>query len=535
MPLVSIIILTYNRATYLLEALDSVFAQSYTNFEILILDDGSTDDTRIKVERLNYTKIQYFFFPHSGNIMRLRNEGIKRTKGDYIAFLDSDDLWLPTKLARQVSLLEQDSSLAMTFSNVEEFNQKAFLRKGIYHKTASNLFLSVLSGESPIYPSSVLIRKKIIDELGFFDEASKTGETHYFLKLIRQFPIHQDFIILTKIRKHPTNITHSLEEQAYEEMLNSIRFFWKKNALSNKDLKNLNSLYYYRFASLLLEKKQYRKAFHVWHKGFKTNLFKVKWSKFLFKLFLATLKAKSKATTKRLLRWTCSNYLEKRRFEKTRSFYAQFLKKGDLCFDIGANEGLKTNIFLSLGANVIAVEPQHDCCVKIKEQFPVHPNLRIIEKAIGSAAGEMEMFISTYDKISSLSTQFVHHYESFGELKWPDKRVVKVTTLDMLIEEYGLPQFCKIDVEGFEMEVFRGLTHVLPNLSFEFNKPFKSNAVHCIDWLTQQHHYVFNYAIYENPHLELGDWISGEEMKIVLLNMDEKILTGDVYAKLNIV
>ena len=115
--LVSAIIPTYNSVNYISEAINSVLNQTYKNCEIIVVDDGSTDNTRKTVE--NYIrkyphKIKYFYQENKGP-SAARNKGIKEARGNYIAFLDSDDLWLPDKLEKQISLFMKDVSLKLTY------------------------------------------------------------------------------------------------------------------------------------------------------------------------------------------------------------------------------------------------------------------------------------------------------------------------------------------------------------------------------------------------------------------------------------
>ena len=113
--LVSIIVPTYNRGNLIGETIQSVIDQSYKNWELIIVDDGSTDDTKKRVEEFKDTRIQFHLTVHSGVIGRVRNRGITYSKGNYIAFLDSDDLWLPNKLERQLSFLKKNPQASFIF------------------------------------------------------------------------------------------------------------------------------------------------------------------------------------------------------------------------------------------------------------------------------------------------------------------------------------------------------------------------------------------------------------------------------------
>jgi hypothetical protein len=115
-------------------------------------------------------------------------------------------------------------------------------------------------------------------------------------------------------------------------------------------------------------------------------------------------------------------------------------------------------------------------------------------------------------------------------LSWPSREIVHVTTLDKLISQHGIPQFCKIDVEGFELEVFKGLSQSIPFIQFEYVPPFRSQVLECIDQIAKLGTPQFNYSSYENMKLELNNWINENEMKKLVENFPEDFLVGDILA-----
>src|ERR1041384_7078965 len=106
-PLVSVVIPTFNRARYLREAIDSVLNQTYPYWELIIVDDGSTDETQSTLETLADARVHVLRRPHEGNVARARNVGLEQAQGRYVAFLDSDDRWMPSKLQFQVADLAE--------------------------------------------------------------------------------------------------------------------------------------------------------------------------------------------------------------------------------------------------------------------------------------------------------------------------------------------------------------------------------------------------------------------------------------------
>ena len=151
------------------------------------------------------------------------------------------------------------------------------------------------------------------------------------------------------------------------------------------------------------------------------------------------------------------------------AFYGQFVKAGDLTFDIGANLGDRTQILVDLGARVVAVEPQHSCANHLSERFG--DRVVVVEAALGAELGEAELLVASYHTLSSLSSEWVEAVQRsgrFAEFGWPDRLTVPMTTLDALVAEFGVPVFCKVDVEGYELEVLQGLSSPIPVLSYEF-------------------------------------------------------------------
>lgn len=199
MPKVSVIIPTYNRARYVCEAIDSVLSQTFTDYEILVVDDGSTDNTKEALNKYK-NKIRYFFQENRG-VSAARNLGIKNAEGEYLAFLDSDDVWFPQKLALQTNILGKvPKDTAMVSSDgemVEEAAgvvkksvmrprcpQKNSFKDKISQKEFNDgsivegyLYSELLQGNFILTPT-VLLRKRCLDDIGGFDETLGIAEDY---------------------------------------------------------------------------------------------------------------------------------------------------------------------------------------------------------------------------------------------------------------------------------------------------------------------------------------------------------------------
>ncbi len=171
MPKVSVIIPAYNTASYLAEAVESVLNQSFRDFEILIVNDGSTDST-LEVAR-KFEPLVKVFSKENGGPASARNLAIKHSTGEYIAFLDSDDLWEEGKLAEQVAYLKNHPQVALVYGEALMFahndNKREVRRKIGY--TQEPTFKKLLFGDF-IPNSTVVIRRTCFDEVGLFNEDS---------------------------------------------------------------------------------------------------------------------------------------------------------------------------------------------------------------------------------------------------------------------------------------------------------------------------------------------------------------------------
>ncbi len=214
----------------------------------------------------------------------------------------------------------------------------------------------------------------------------------------------------------------------------------------------------------------------------------------------------------------------------------EYIREGSLVFDIGANIGRMTYQYLARGARVVAVEPQSVCVGEfLIPQFGGNERVTIVHAACGEQVGEAT--ITTYGHGGTISTLVPDHYWQPGG-PWQNtphdgREVVDMTTLDALIEEYGVPDFMKIDVEGYEFQVFQGLSQFI-SLSFEFHPFFRYNAILCMDRLLEIEPGIeFNHTVGE-ALTYAGEWMDREAM---ILTMDAlyaahgRVYFGNVYVR----
>jgi FkbM family methyltransferase len=216
-------------------------------------------------------------------------------------------------------------------------------------------------------------------------------------------------------------------------------------------------------------------------------------------------------------------------------FYAQFVRPGDLCFDVGAHVGNRLWAFSKLGARVVALEPQPDCMRLLRRWYGRHAHVELVELAVGAETGTRTLFISERTPtVSTISADWIAAVKAtpgFTGIRWDRTIPVRVVTFDELIACYGPPVFCKIDVEGAEFDVLRGLSYPLKALSFEYVPAAVDIAVACIEHLDALGRYEYNWSPSELHRLRSSVWLGPEQMADLLRRMPVGGWPGDVYAR----
>jgi glycosyltransferase involved in cell wall biosynthesis len=234
-PLVSIIMPTYNRAELIMESIASIQAQSYTHWELIIVDDGSTDHTAELIMSLLDERIFYYYVERTGIGGFIKNIGIEKSTGTILAFNDSDDSWHPQKLATQVKALLSHTNAQFSLCGGYNFNVKGIPINHFYKSAAGtfcgNVFLSIFQSQIACFTQSLVLYKNILDQIGLFKEEQAFSDVEFIARLA----YHYDAVIcyepLVFRRLHAHNYIHQHWERSYQEGARMIRNFSKNKML----------------------------------------------------------------------------------------------------------------------------------------------------------------------------------------------------------------------------------------------------------------------------------------------------------------
>jgi len=207
-PLVSVIIATYNRAPIISQSIESVLAQTFKDYEIIVVDDGSSDGTKQLMRERFAGKLVYIRKEVNGGLSAARNTGVKAARGRYVAILDDDDLWLPEKLKMQVGLIEEQPSLGLVYCNSLTINEHDEVKGEIKGSKRGALFDELLSSNCLGPPSGVLVPKTVLAQVGYFDEnLSALEDWDLWIRVSQLYDIDFVDMPLLRYRVHGDNMS----------------------------------------------------------------------------------------------------------------------------------------------------------------------------------------------------------------------------------------------------------------------------------------------------------------------------------------
>lgn len=234
----------------------------------------------------------------------------------------------------------------------------------------------------------------------------------------------------------------------------------------------------------------------------------------------------------KVLRWMQDKLFEPSRMEEFRkrmNFYQQLIRPSDLCFDVGSNIGDISAVLLQIGARVVAIDPQPNAMRELRARLGNNSNLSCLDLGLADAPGTLMLYL--HDKVGTTSM-----IQNWGSGKQVGSIHVDVTTLDDVILKFGLPKYCKIDVEGFEINVLRGLTQRIELLSFEYHSDTKSllASIECLKVLETYGPITANVVPFGNYQFAWERWKSRSEFEqdfVGGLSKDPAYAYGDIFVR----
>ena len=262
LPLVSIIMPTYNRAELIGATIRSIREQTYSNWELIIVDDGSTDTTEDVITDLNDSRIHFIKAGRIGIGGKIKNIGLRKANGELIAFNDSDDLWDITKLEKQVTALQEfpDAGFCLTGGyNFKAINDPldSFYKQKTGH-LFGNIFIPIFQSEVAVFTQALLIRRNCLDVVGNFKEQKSFSDFDFIVSLAKKFKAVILYESLVFRRLHAENYISSTWEKSYYEGIEIID--QNKNELPAGVYRNALFRLYTNFGESCLRHSKKRKA-----------------------------------------------------------------------------------------------------------------------------------------------------------------------------------------------------------------------------------------------------------------------------------
>ncbi len=245
-PLVTVVIPTYNRAGVLYYALHSVLSQTMQDFEIYVIDDAGTDSTPELIEHFKDPRIHYIRFETNQKAAAARNAGMERAKGKYIAFLDSDDEWLPTKLEKQVACLEALSDeWGCCYTGAFVNKVGGLTRNRLYQPTKSGaLVKDLLMGNFVIWTPTFMFRRQCLDEVGLMDrQLVRSQDVDFYIRMLAKYkiasieePLANIFLVLNKNLARVAAESRRILLSKHGDLIDSLGFFASRYVYSMSDM-----------------------------------------------------------------------------------------------------------------------------------------------------------------------------------------------------------------------------------------------------------------------------------------------------------
>jgi glycosyltransferase involved in cell wall biosynthesis len=275
--MVSVILPTYNRAQLVLGSIYSVLNQTYTDLELIIVDDGSEDNTEDLIAAIPDPRIRYYKLPHSGRNAISKNFAIRNTKSPLIAFNDSDDTWVENKLEKQVQLLSQRPDIGFSITDAINYNAGQIvsprtysLRQGI---ECANIFNRMKENRFVVYNPTILMRRSCFEKTGLFDETIPFGsEFHFNIQLAFYYDAGIIYEPLLWRYLHDSNDSNLWPVENLEGFVDTFEYLYRKNMISKKHLHKAKSHAFLHIGHIFKQKRNLPLARQHYRQSLKYNL-----------------------------------------------------------------------------------------------------------------------------------------------------------------------------------------------------------------------------------------------------------------------
>jgi FkbM family methyltransferase len=513
LPVISIVVPSFNQGRFIGETLTSLVNQNYPNLELIVIDGGSTDNSA-DVIRSFEKHIKYWVSEKDSGQTSAINKGLQHVTGELFNWLNSDDVLEPGALHHLGKLANENPGRNLFIGQTRFFDANGTIRN-----------------------STSIVFNKPEMTLGY-GQVNQPA-MFYRMNVIRAFPLDENLHLCMDLDLWMRYLTANGHANLLETdfCVAGFRFHGDSKTMSSENpfRKERDQLYTRMYESkdaneIVLASQPY---FHLWKAD--ELMLQKNYSGSADSLNKVPFNAQEETVMMRAW-WEYFKFLIRGLpVPPDRDFH--FIKNGMLIFDIGANMGNYAALFAKRGAKVIGFEPQPFCFRFLKLRFMFNSKVSLHALAVGERESKMEMNVSSAHTLSSLNKDWIdkvsasERFKPHGQPSWSEKIQVNVTTLDKLIAAHGIPDYIKIDVEGFEKNVLAGLNRKVKTISFEFTLPeLKADAIDCVNKLSSLG--TYEYISLNDPSGKKR--VNQAELikEIETISASGELANGDIFAHL---
>jgi len=278
-PIVSVIITTYNGGEYIAETIETVRAQTYKNWEMIIVDDGSDDNTCEIIAGIKDDRIKLYKAGRIGINGKVKNIGLGQARGKLIAFIDHDDLWAPEKLEKQLAALQEDPEAGFCLTGGYNFKIKGEPFEYFYKQNkglrSGNIFLSIFDSKIAPWTQALLVHRHAVDAAGAFSETSVFADPDFIFRLAYHFKAVVIYEPLFFRRLHETNYSTVNWVKSHEEGIELFRLYKNNKMLPAKIARKILFLSYIHFGEKCIAEMKWGRSIHSFYQAWKQKPFSI--------------------------------------------------------------------------------------------------------------------------------------------------------------------------------------------------------------------------------------------------------------------